>query len=283
MIRLAIPSVQPGRFDVIDFPVLVVEDVDDIRKRYIVSLERAGFQAEGAGTRSEALTKIKKQTYSVAVVDINLQDARVDVGDRSGHLIVRKIKEMNEGTKCLIVTAQKDMESGAESFRAGMDDILLKNEIGDNLSILVEKVKDLKEQVKIDPLGSGSLKHLHAYLSAPQDRSHWEALMGSQLGLDSARFYEVISSAFDRVLPVRRLVNSNYSLKQHVSDKSYSGVFWSRAIGCAVEVWIWKDGDGPKVDNESSMLVERKKSGINICVLRIPNLDVNEFDETVER
>ncbi len=263
------------------YPVLVVEDVDDIRSRYMVGLSRAGIEAHGAASMGEAQAKISRQTYSVAVVDINLQDARSDVGDRSGHEVVRRIKALGEGTMCLIVTAQKDMESGAESFRAGMDDILLKKEIADDLGNLVEKVRNLQIAAKIRPYGT--LSDLNAYLSKHDDRSSWEHSLMSGLALDAKRLDQVIKLAFTPILPIRCLKNAIYSLKKDPTEDSFSGVFWSRALGTAVEVRIGKGiADDKKVSKEETV-VDRDKFGLRILVVKLSGLNFNEFEDSVSR
>jgi DNA-binding response OmpR family regulator len=267
-----------------EYPVLVVEDVDDIRRRYVVGLSRAGIEADPAASLAEAVAKITRQTYSVAVVDINLQDDRSDVGDRSGHEIVRRLNANGEGTMCLIVTAQRDMESGAESFRAGMDDILLKHEIGENLTELIDKVRALRSSAVISPYGS--FGDLRAYLSAPEDRAAWEYQMMSTLGLNADRFFQVLDIAFELIVPVRRRKNAAYSLKSSTEAKSITGVFWSRALGYPVEVTIGKDGGGTSgsaAPSKEQPLVSKSKFGLQVTVVRASGVSVADFEDTIGR
>jgi CheY-like chemotaxis protein len=275
-----------GRLDVKErkvnyYPVLVVEDVDDIRNRYIVGLSRAAIEAHGAASLAEAQAKIARQTYSVAVIDINLQDARSDAGDRSGHEVLRRIKALGEGTKCLIVTAQQDMESGTESFRAGMDDILLKKEIHDDLGNFVEKVRDLQRAAKIVRLGS--LGDLNAYLSKHDDRESWEHMLMSGLGLDANRLSQVIEIAFAPILPIRCLKNASYSLKKSDGGNGFFGIFWSRALGSAVEVEIGKDFPRSSSRKEDIVLSDKEKFGLRIILTKLDGLNVNEFEVSVSR
>lgn len=258
------------------FPVLVVEDVDDIRLRYMRVLERAGYVAEGAGSLLEANEKIRHKTFSVAVIDLNLQDSKNDAGDRSGYDVIRAVIDTGEGTEPLVVTGQKDFGSAVESIKAGTSNLLAKNEITDG-SVLVSRVNELSSKFKLRPIGN--YQHLHAYLCRPENRAEWESIRMSELGLDATRFDQLVSYAFQDILPVRRLENASFSLGRETGAGKLEGIFWSRKLGLAVSVSLSRSTDPTLRDSgDQDLILQREKFGIQVLVRRVHGRSVEEFE-----
>jgi CheY-like chemotaxis protein len=57
-----------------DFPILVVDDVEEVRRAIEGFLTRGGFPAEGAETPVDLLYKLKEGRYSAVLLDIDLGD-----------------------------------------------------------------------------------------------------------------------------------------------------------------------------------------------------------------
>lgn len=255
--------------------VLVIEDVEDIRQRYIRGLKRAGFDVDGAGSREEAMQWIERKTFDVALVDLNLLDSRGDVVDRSGLDIIRHIKELDEGTRCLVVSAQKDIDSGLGAFRAGMDDFIKKAEIRADYDV-VNAVRRLMENVVIKP--AGPYKDLIGYLSRPDERTSWETNHMSFLKVDAKKFFDLINISFSKILPILRPKNTSDALRRNEDNSELRGLFWSKKLACACDVCfsrtaLAKGGDG--------LILEREKYGVHIRVAKVGSIDRRKFEDRI--
>ena len=54
--------------------MLVVDDEPDLRELYVLTLLREGWQADEAGSVTQALELLARQEYEVAIVDMRLPD-----------------------------------------------------------------------------------------------------------------------------------------------------------------------------------------------------------------
>src|SRR4051794_9540865 len=102
--------------------VLIVEDHPDVLETYRKNVIRAGFVVDTASTKEEAFEKVRRRTYHVAMIDVNLTDfSGGDGNDRSGIDLVKRIKSQKEGTKCIVISGEKSSEVPVDAQEAGYD------------------------------------------------------------------------------------------------------------------------------------------------------------------
>ena len=53
---------------------IIVEDDEDLRRLFAVALEEVGFDLLTAGTASQAITQLERQTPDVAFIDVSLPE-----------------------------------------------------------------------------------------------------------------------------------------------------------------------------------------------------------------
>lgn len=95
----------------------------------IKNILRAGFAVDIATTKEEAFEKIRRRTYHVAMIDVNLTDySGGDGNDRSGIEIVKSINAQKEGTKCIVISGERGSEVPVDAHDAGIDKYIIKSE-----------------------------------------------------------------------------------------------------------------------------------------------------------
>src|SRR5580698_5861591 len=109
--------------------VLIVEDHPGILDKFKINVSRAGFDADAASTKEEAFERIRRRAYHVAMIDVNLTDYTGDGSDRRGIDVVRKINEIGEGTKCIVISGERSSEIPVDAHEAGIAKYIIKKRI----------------------------------------------------------------------------------------------------------------------------------------------------------
>ncbi len=99
--------------------VLVVDDDRSILRTFTRILQRAGFNIETAESGKEALQRIQKRKYDIALIDVIL-------GDSSGLDLLSKIEETSPETVKIVITGADTYENKQEACKNGADAYLTK-------------------------------------------------------------------------------------------------------------------------------------------------------------
>ena len=83
--------------------ILVAEDEADLREILKVTLEQQGYRAILASDGDEAIKKIEKKSFQMALVDIKMPGM-------NGKELVSKIKQINPLMPIVIITGSPDFE-----------------------------------------------------------------------------------------------------------------------------------------------------------------------------
>jgi len=95
--------------------VLVVEDEEDWReKTFRELLEDEGYLVETAASHEEAIAKLHKQRFDLAIVDINLTDVPHNV---DGTFVLDAIAELGLKTKIMIVSGTARSDKVVEKYQ----------------------------------------------------------------------------------------------------------------------------------------------------------------------
>jgi len=105
--------------------ILVVDDEATFRERFVRSLERKGYDAQGVGSRRAALDAISDDDFDVAFLDIRLPDG-------SGLELFEDLNERSPQTAIVMITAYAGLDSAVEALRQGAVDYLSKPFVFDN-------------------------------------------------------------------------------------------------------------------------------------------------------
>lgn len=100
--------------------ILVLEDEEPIREFVVINLERAGYSVIQAKNSEEALQIIEDDTsFDIAILDVMLPDG-------SGFDILKKLREKNDITGIIMLTARTMEQDKIEGFDLGADDYVTK-------------------------------------------------------------------------------------------------------------------------------------------------------------
>lgn len=216
--------------------ILVVEDVKDMRERYVKNIKKdiENIIIDESESKAGAIEQIRRRTYHVALLDIMLMG---ESQDRGGIEVLDYIKTLNEGTLAIMLSGAQDIQCAIHSIRSRIVvDYIHKIEIR-SPEIYINPLKRALQEVHIPIFGKYG--RLTAYLAAPekQDVSIWEhnsMNTVSDSGFDP--FHKVLSNTIIPLSPILPLKEQPFTFKNDKTKKALYGAFWSKAIGSAV--WI---------------------------------------------
>jgi ActR/RegA family two-component response regulator len=127
--------------------VLIVEDTDYMQEMFREIVTSVGYKPEVASTVGESLTKLARMLFHVALIDLRLDDT--DPRNFDGLKVLTHIKNMDEGTKAIVLTAYGEVESAAEAFREyGVLNFIRKNQM--QIVQVKESIQAAAEQACLD-------------------------------------------------------------------------------------------------------------------------------------
>lgn len=114
------------------FKILVVEDDQELNKTVCVYLNQFGYEATGCLNASEAYDAM----YGGAPFDLIISDIMMPGTD--GIMFAQSVRELNKEIPILFMTARDDFASKQRSFKAGIDDYMVKPIDLDELLLRIE-------------------------------------------------------------------------------------------------------------------------------------------------
>ena len=99
--------------------VLVVDDEENVMCTLQGILSQAGYEAVGTTTCTEALNRVREQTFDVVLSDMRLED-----GD--GLTIVEEVHRRSPSTATILLTGYASLDSAIGAIRYGVSDYLQK-------------------------------------------------------------------------------------------------------------------------------------------------------------
>ncbi|MGD9227854.1 MAG: sigma-54 dependent transcriptional regulator [Desulfobacterales bacterium] len=114
-------------------PILVVDDESDMRTALSHALNRGGFTVESAANGTEALVKLKKDTFSMVITDMKMPEM-------SGLEVLGAVKKLSPQIPVIMITAYGSINNAVEAMQEGAADYLLKPFSFETLETTVKKV-----------------------------------------------------------------------------------------------------------------------------------------------
>lgn len=99
--------------------VLVIDDDPVICKTVGMLLEDHGYNPRTYTDPNEALAAAAEESFQVALVDLRMPSM-------DGVEVVEKLKQLDERTSCIVMTAYPDLDSATETMRQGSCDYIAK-------------------------------------------------------------------------------------------------------------------------------------------------------------
>ena len=121
--------------------ILLVDDDRHILESMSQWLGEQGYCVDTASSREEAINKVSKNEYDLAIVDIRLQD-----GD--GFEVLRHNRETAKRMATILVTGYGNVDIGIDALREGAFDLLTKPLIDEELRMAIDRALSQREVVE---------------------------------------------------------------------------------------------------------------------------------------
>lgn len=102
-----------------DQTILVIDDEPDLRTLYELTLLRAGYKVESAGTVAEAFDQLDQRGFQAVISDMRLPDG-------SGLQVLERLRSQSRPERCVVMTAYGSADNAVEALKAGAFDYLTK-------------------------------------------------------------------------------------------------------------------------------------------------------------
>ena len=120
--------------------ILIVDDEAVLRDTMSVWLKEKGYEVEKASNGTEAIEKLRKESFNVAFVDMKMPGL-------NGIEVLRAVKKINPALSVLIMTAYATIETAILAMKEGAYDYLIKPFSLDEVELIVKKIVRYQELV----------------------------------------------------------------------------------------------------------------------------------------
>ena len=182
--------------------LLLVEDSEALSRAVLKALKASGFAVDATDNGAEGLRMALENDYDVIILDIMLPGL-------DGREVLKKLREANNETPVLFLTAKDSIEDRVVGLRLGADDYLVKSFAIEELIARVEALARRKYQTRSPKLTVGDLT---------LDRSAKSVMRGSQnVPLSSQLF-----SLLEYLMLHEGSVISRTQIEEHIYDEQVS-------------------------------------------------------------
>ncbi len=106
--------------------ILLADDEETFRETFATVLREEGFQVTAVATGSDAIDQIMRQSFVVAILDIQMPGA-------DGIKVLREITQLRPETRVIMVTAYGTVDMAVEAIKLGACDYVMKPVIFDEM------------------------------------------------------------------------------------------------------------------------------------------------------
>lgn len=183
--------------------ILVVEDEKDLREVIIKTLKLAYYSVDGCDNGIDAKHYIESTTYDAVLLDVMMPGM-------DGFSVLKKIREANNKTPVIILSAKDQIEDRVNGLDLGADDYLVKpfsfDELLARLRVVIRRKADrVTNQLSIADLVMDLDKH--------------EVRRRNQLIELSSKEFAVL----EYMMHSQGIVLSRNQIEEHVWDYDYEG------------------------------------------------------------
>lgn len=133
--------------------VLIVEDDSILSKNIYTALDAEGYLAENVYDGALALKLLRKNTYDIVIMDVNLPSI-------NGFDLCKQFREGNKGTPIIMLTAFGDLDDKVKGYESGVDDYLTKPFFMKELLLRMQallKRRELTGETKVPVITAGDI------------------------------------------------------------------------------------------------------------------------------
>jgi CheY-like chemotaxis protein len=265
--------------------VLVVEDIADMRATVVEVLERENLIVHSAATAEEAIAAAERRLYHLALIDISLA-GKDDASDREGVLVLKRLRELGEGTQSLVLSGQRqDIPLVRDLLKDyGAVDYVAKWELQDKgNAFLVSKVNEILRAQKIP--GVPEWRDLTRVLTQGSSESVFVSeclrLLEFKGGFDNLS--RSLINACEHLVPLLIPISGELTLSRQRVSEVFNGAFWSKGQGLAIDLLLFGKNVSPDaIDREWNLsaqepLYSRTKAGLSVVIRERRDLTRDKF------
>jgi two-component system response regulator AtoC len=120
--------------------ILVVDDKDSMRNMLFETLTEEGYRVDAAGDGKQAIDLVNNKSYDVVLTDLRMPDI-------DGLEVLSKVKEVDEETSVIIMTAYGTIEDAVKAMKQGAYDFITKPFDTEHLCVLVNRALENRRLV----------------------------------------------------------------------------------------------------------------------------------------
>jgi CheY-like chemotaxis protein len=226
--------------------ILVVENNAQWRSILSMRLEAFGYLVDPVKNMAEAVQRCESKTYHLALVDLSLgpepgTQEREDYSNRDGCKVVEMINAKDEGTRVVVLSGHPDPQVAADVLQySKADHFQSKDPL---LQIVTPGMPDPLQTLITEQIAKADLKFLDGFdtpircITRGKDADLWrhqavEALKPTYMDKSLDEYLKKFLRALG---PARRRKQAAALLDVRPKDKLVEGLFWSKALGTAVQ------------------------------------------------
>ena len=213
--------------------VLYVEDDKQWQDIVRDAMSSPEYELDVALTSQEAVKKLKRRTYHVALLDKRLDEQ--DPENNLGMSIAHVIAGLNEGTKIIVYTSYGNIDDARDAFR--------------NIKVwdFIEKKKHITEIINaIKKAGEDALLEFSRPTRMPVDilsvKGGVLEQFLSKLSIDRQDLEILAKQLLGKLRPLLP-DNSEAKLPEESKSPILQVRYWSKMLGAAIVVWFGKYSD----------------------------------------
>jgi CheY-like chemotaxis protein len=232
--------------------ILIVEDERALGLDYERKLRAIGFETARVESYDEAARLIASRTFHVAWIDLELGKNSSTKGSGElyeGHKLISILKQLDEGTKIVVVTAHNSPEDSRMIFMgSGADSFVAKKEIDPfDEEIKGPALEQLQGVIATCTVGdTADVTQALADCYETTSLQYATTLLVQKLNqiesvkrkLDADAINKTVASIYNHLKPIRRKKNSTAFVEWLEEEKIFNGIVWSKQFGTAVRVKI---------------------------------------------
>jgi ActR/RegA family two-component response regulator len=271
--------------------ILVVENIDSLKKQYVTGLEFADFVVDSAANLQESLDLVEARTFHVALVDLMLDDPE-EKTTMEGLEILKKLQTLGEGTQAIVISGQESPGTAAGTVTDyGAIKYIQKSDIlNKGMEYLIKEVSQLAASTKLKKYGDSD--NIVSVLAGANNPVVWaDPLLRILKPKDGFKGLNNFLTQFcEPMAPLMPERDVSPPLTIDKESRFANGRFWSKGLGRPVELVICRAKEAAELLNRESnpvwqsddFLEPNKCYGLKGCAFALPG-DVarSEFVKTL--